>query len=238
MRIIPVIDLMGGKVVHAVRGQRERDRPLKSVLVDTPDPLEVALTFERLGLKELYIADLDAICSMGRNLRAVGRIASRTKLKIMVDAGFRRADEVEGYVKNGIEKIVLATETLENFGETQKIVAKYSMPVVASIDLKFDKVVARSRAMRLPLEELIRKFEAEGASEILLLNMDRVGTCQGVNYEALKEAANCASVPVLVGGGVRDMMDIQRLQRDGASGVLIATALHKGMIKKDDLIHL
>jgi len=238
MRIIPVIDIMGGKVVHAVRGERERYMPLRSVLVNTPNPLEVALAFERLGLKELYIADLDAICSRGRNLDAVRQIASQTKLELMVDAGFGRANEVRDHIERGIGKIVLATETLESFDEVQKVTAEYGTRVVAGIDLKFGRVVARSRTMRLPLEELIKRFEAEGALEILLLNIDRVGTGQGVNYEALKKAVNCASVPVLVGGGVRGMADIQSLQKGRASGVLIATALHKGMIKKDDLIHL
>jgi len=235
MRIIPVIDLMGGKVVHAVRGERERYKPLRSVLVDSPDPLRVALAFKRLGLKELYVADLDAICSTGRNLNTVEQIASRAEPELMVDAGFRRANEVEGYVNMGIEKIVLATETLESFDEVQKVITKYDVRVVASIDLKFGQVVARSGSMLLPLKELVRRFEAYGASEILLLSQNRVGTGQGASYEPLKEALSCATVPIIVGGGVRDITDIRRLQNEGASGCLIATALHKGIIKEGQL---
>lgn len=234
MRIIPVIDLMGGKVVHAVQGERERYKPLRSVLVDAPYPLEVALVFKRLGLKELYVADLDAICSRGRNLNAIGQIASQTKLRLMVDAGFRRADEVKDYIEKGVGKIVLATETLESFDGVRKVIAKYGALVVASIDLKFGKVVARSRAVRLPLEELIKRFEAEGASEILLLCLDRVGTRQGASCEILKEALSYATVPVLVGGGIRDIADVRRLQEQGASGCLVATALHEGIITKKD----
>jgi len=238
MRIIPVIDLIDRKVVHAVRGQRERYKPLRSVLVDAPDSLKVALAFAGLGLKELYIADLDAIRSRGQNLDEVERIASQTDLKLMVDAGFRLANEVDGYVKRGIEEIVLATETLENFGEIQGVIARHDVPVVASIDLKFGKVVAGSKAMRLPPGELIRKFEDGGASGILLLSLDRVGASQGPDYEILREALGYANVPVLVGGGVRDMADVRRLRRHGASGALIATALHRGLINKDDLNRL
>lgn len=238
MRIIPVIDLMGGKVVRAVRGEREGYKPLRSVLVDAPDPLEVALAFEGLGLEELYIADLDAICSTGRNRGEVERVASKTKLELMVDAGFKRADEVESYVERGVEKVVLATETLESFDEVQKVITKYGVRVVASIDLKFGEVVASSGAMRLSLAELIRRFEASGASEILLLNLDRVGTGQGPDYAILKEALAHANVPMLVGGGARDVADVRRLRKQGASGVLIATALHEGLITKGDLDHL
>jgi phosphoribosylformimino-5-aminoimidazole carboxamide ribotide isomerase len=235
VRIIPVIDLRGGKVVHAVGGRSERYKPLRSVLVDNPDPLGVALAFERLGFQELYIADLDAICSEGRNLSEVERIASRTGLKLMVDAGFRRATGVKDYIERGVKKIVLATETLEGFEEVRRVIAEYGVRVVASIDMKFGRVVAGSKAMRLPLEELIRRFEAAGASEILLLSLDRVGTGRGASHETLKRALSHATVPVIVGGGIRDIADIRRLQSQGASGVLIATALHRGAITKGQL---
>lgn len=238
MRIVPVMDLMGGKVVHAVRGQRERYRPLETILAKVPDPLSIALAFQKLGLRELYVADLDAICSTGQNLDVVEQIASQTKLELMVDAGFRRAADIEGYVEKGAKKIVLATETLEGFDEVSKVIAGYGVQVVASVDIKFGQVVTKFKAMRLPQGELIRRFEAGGASEILMLSLDRVGTAQGPSYEILKKALSHATVPVLVGGGVRNIADIRCLQKQGASGVLIATALHKGIIKKDDLDHL
>jgi phosphoribosylformimino-5-aminoimidazole carboxamide ribotide isomerase len=238
VRIIPVADLMNGIVVHAVGGQREKYKPLQSTLVSTPDPLALALAFERLGLKELYIADLDAICSKGRNLGQVESIASNTKMKLMVDAGFSRADEVEGYIEKGADKIVLATETLRSFDEVSRVIAKYDVRVVGSIDLKFGEVIAGSRAMRLPRPELIRRFEASGASEILLLSLDRVGSTRGPDYTILKEALTHANVPVLVGGGVKDITDVRRLRKQGASGVLIATAFHEGFIGKEDLDHL
>lgn len=238
MRIIPVMDLQRGKVVHAVSGQREKYKPLKSLLARVPDPLSIAIAFQRLGLKELYIADLDAICLTGHNLDSIGQISSQNKLELMVDAGFRRADEVESYTKKGVKKIVLATETLGSFNEVSKVIANYSVQVVASIDIKFGRVVAKSQSMQMPLAELIQKFEAEGVSEILLLSLDKVGTAQGPNHAILENALSCTTVPILVGGGVRDIADVRRLQMQGVSGVLIATALHNGTITKDDLYHL
>lgn len=238
MRIIPVMDLRRGKVVHAVSGQREKYKPLTSLLAKGSDPLSIVIAFQGLGLKELYIADLDAICSTGHNLDPIGQISSQSMLELMVDAGFRRADEVESYVKKGVKKIVLATETLGSFNEVSKVIAKYGVQVVASIDMKFGRVVAKSRSMQLPLAELIQKFEAEGASEVLLLSLDRVGTAQGPNHTILENALGYTTVPVLVGGGVRDIADVRRLQVHGASGALIATALHNSTITKGDLYHL
>ena len=238
MRIIPVIDLLDGKVVQAVAGRREEYKPIKSVLTKASDPLSMAMAFQNLGLEEIYIADLNAICSRGHNLNPIGQIASQSRMGVIVDAGFRRADEAEAYVRNGINKIVLATETLESFEEIPKIVDVYDLPVTASIDLKDGRVVAKSRHMKLPLTELIRKFEDKGASEIIILSLDRVGTSEGPNRRLVEEALNYATVPVLVGGGVRNIADIRYLKKSGAAGVLLATALHKGAITKDDLNQL
>ena len=235
MRVIPVIDILDGKVVHAIAGRREKYRPVMSTLVKASDPLSVAMAFRGLGLRELYIADLDAICSSGQNLGWIGRIASQSGMEVMVDAGFRRADGVEAYVERGIDKIVLATETIEGFEEVRKVVDDYRLPVTASIDVRWGRIIANSKQMRLPLADLIRKFEAAGASEFVVLSLDRVGTSEGPDHTLLKGALMQATVPVLVAGGVRNVADIRHLRKSGAAGVLVATALHEGRIKKDDL---
>lgn len=238
MRIIPVMDIMGGKVVHAIAGERESYKPVKSILTSNPSPSSVARAFQKLGLEELYIADLDAIRRSGHNCGAIGRIAAETGMKIMVDAGFRRADELGEYVKEGVEKIVLATETLESFEEIPKAIDTHKTSVVTSIDVKFGQVIAESNSMQLRLEDLIRKFDGAGASEIILLSLDRVGTQRGPDSESLKLALRYTSVPVLIGGGVVNMEDVRRLRDLGAAGVLVATSLHQGIITKHDVDQL
>jgi phosphoribosylformimino-5-aminoimidazole carboxamide ribotide isomerase len=238
VRIIPVLDLMRGKVVHAVGGEREKYGPLKSVLTDSSDPLSVAAAFGRLGLKELYIADLDAIISGKRDLDLIGRIASESGMELMLDAGFRRAEDVGSYVRSGIKKIVLATETLEAWEEVSKVVRNHGARVVASIDTRLGRVVTSTGATQPPLEELIDEFEARGASELLILSLDRVGRARGVDYQVLKRALKHAGIPVLVGGGIKDVGEIRYLGELGVSGVLIATALHKGAITKEELDRL
>ena len=234
MRIIPVLDLARGKVVHAVAGKRSSYKPVKSVLTSDSDPLRVAIAFRSLGLDELYIADLDAIRAIGNNLEPIGRIVEKTGMEVMVDAGFRRAEDIGAHVEEGVEKIVLATETLNSFEEISKAIDAYGISVVGSIDMRSGKVVARSRSMRLPLPKLARRFEAEGASELILLNLDRVGTSKGPDYASLEKASSGCSVPLLVGGGIRGVEDIALLGDKGAAGVLVATALHEGVISKKE----
>jgi phosphoribosylformimino-5-aminoimidazole carboxamide ribotide isomerase len=238
MRIISVIDVMAGKVVGAVGGRREEYKPLKSPLVKSPDPIAVAVAFKNLGLSELYVADLDAISSTGRNLEIITRAGAQSGMNLMVDAGFRRCDDVKPYLDAGIRRIVLATETLDSLDEVGEVVARKDAQVIASIDVRLGNVVSESKDLRLPIPDLVKEFEARGASEILLLTLDRVGTARGPDWLNLDNVLDCTSLPVLVGGGVRNVEDIGRLQGLGVSGVLVATAFHKGTIASENLVHI
>ena len=76
MRVIPVIDLKGGVAVHAVRGDRERYRPLRSRIAEGSDPVQLTRAVrERFGLDELYVADLDAIAGGPGNPDVVAALA-------------------------------------------------------------------------------------------------------------------------------------------------------------------
>ena len=87
MKVIPVIDMLNGIVVHAVRGKRQEYQPLQSTLVTSVEPVEVARAFKKLGFNELYVADLDAIIDCSTNFQVFKRMADETGLKLMVDAG-------------------------------------------------------------------------------------------------------------------------------------------------------
>ena len=235
MRVIPVLDITHGVAVHAVAGRRSSYKPVRSVLTGGSDPLRIAIAFRDLGLDELYIADLDAIRAIGNNLEPIGRIVEKTGMEVMVDAGFRKAEEIGAHVKKGVEKVVLATETMSSFEEISKVIDAHGISVVGSIDMKAGKVVARSRSMRLPLQQLARRFEVEGVSELILLDLHRVGTSEGPDPMPLEKVSSNVSIPVLVGGGIRSVEDIAFLDDRGAAGVLTATALHKGTVTKNDI---
>lgn len=232
------MDLLNGKVVHGVGGEREKYEPVESSLADSSDPLDVAMAFQNLGLKELYVADLNAISFNGHNLDSIGDLISSTQLKVMIDGGFRRGREAEEYIDKGASKIVFATETLKSFNEMYEMKDRYEVPLTASIDLDEREVIAKSREMLLPFPEIVQKFSDEGATEILILSLNRVGTSEGPAKEIIKEALEWTELPLLVGGGTKKIDDICQLKELGVSGVLIATALHEGTIDEDDIAAL
>jgi len=234
------MDLKGGVAVHAVGGDRDKYQPLKSVLCNSPDPLEVASSFKRVGFDELYVADLDSIEGAGSNLRLVSEVKARLGLKLMVDAGVSSASGAEALLEAGVDKVVVGTEALSELRELEEVVdAVGGARVAASIDLKGGRLMARSSELRgMNALEAARALEARGVSELILLELSRVGGRGGPDVELASRLLEEVEVPLLVGGGVRHLADLLELRRVGVAGALVATALHEGSLKPEDLTAL
>jgi phosphoribosylformimino-5-aminoimidazole carboxamide ribotide isomerase len=239
LKVIPVIDVLNGIVVHAVRGKRREYQPLQSTLCSSVEPLEVAEAFRKLGFSELYIADLDAITGGEGNFQVLNRIVDETGLKLMVDAGITDIERAQKLLNSQVSKVIIGTETLQSksfVGEAVRLFG--SARVVVSLDLKGDKVLVRLgfAGCKNPMC-LLREFKEMGVSQVIVLDLARVGSGEGVNVDFLKKVIDDLGVDVYVGGGVRDIKDLIELNSLGVSGVLVASALHSGKISIRELRH-
>ncbi len=229
--------MLNGVTVHAVRGRRKEYQPLKSILCNSSDPLTVVSAFKACGFKKLYAADLNAILGRGENSAIFGEIAEKTAMELMVDAGVDDLKKARRLLQNKVAKIVIGTETLPNLRFVQEAIECFgSERVVVSLDLMKGKVLCKSEQAKLmsPLV-LARELENMGATEMIILDLARVGSSKGVDYELLKKIMRSLKIKVLVGGGVRDIKDLLELQNIGLDGVLLATALHSGKISVEEL---
>lgn len=239
MKVIPVIDILNREVVLGVKGKRKEYKPIKSILCKSIEPIEVAIAFEKLGFNELYIADLDAIMNCSLNFKILKNIVNATNLKLMVDSGITDLEMARRLIETGVSKLIIGTETLQNKNFVAEAVEFFgSGRVVISLDLKDDQVLFKSgfSGNNNPLK-LLREFEAMGVSQIIVLDLKRVGSGEGVNVDFLKKLIIEVGVSVYVGGGVRNINDLLELKRLGVLGVLVATSLHTGKISVDELIH-
>lgn len=237
MKIIPVIDVLDGRVVHAVRGRRKEYQPLKSTLCASTDPVDVAAALKALGFSELYVADLDAITRGQANFSIFKNIADKTGLELMVDAGIDALKKAENVLESHVSKVIIGTETLPSTSLVAEAIGLFgSEKVMVSLDLIGDRVLSRleTGALTKPLA-LLRKFQEAGVSQIIVLDLVRVGSGEGVNVPFLREVLRNIKVDVYVGGGVREMKDLMELKDIGVFGVLLATALHSGKISPEEL---
>ncbi len=243
LKVIPVIDILNGRVVHAVRGKRKEYQPLQSILTKSTAPEEVVRAFKELGFSELYVADLDAIIDCSSSFRPLKTIADKTGIKLMVDAGITNIERAQKLINNGISKLIIGTETLQTEKFVEQAVDIFgSDRVVVSLDLKGDKILVKLGfdGCLNPIC-LLKDFKQKGVSQVIVLDLARVGSGEGINMNFLKEVIAEVGVDVYVGGGVRNINDLVELRQMGVSGVLIATALHTGKItveqlKQEDLL--
>jgi phosphoribosylformimino-5-aminoimidazole carboxamide ribotide isomerase len=185
LRIIPVIDILDGIVVHAVKGQRSKYQPLKSQICNSTDPLKVALAFREFDFKSLYIADLNAIMRKGNNSAAIKEIATRTGLELMVDSGTNRLQQIQELIDNKISKVIIGTETLLTINFVKEAISSFGTDkLVLSLDLKNGKVLGKfENANILDSIMLAKKLEELQVSEVIVLDLARVGSQEGVDFD-------------------------------------------------------
>jgi phosphoribosylformimino-5-aminoimidazole carboxamide ribotide isomerase len=235
--VIPVIDLKSGAAVHAVRGERESYRPLRSKLVAGSDPLQVARAVrETLGLDELYVADLDAIAGGPGHRDVVAALAREAR--VMVDAGVTEIAAVPQLLELGAARVVIGTETLADQSALELLRVKLrDAPLVLSLDLRAGRVLSPDAELAgLGAAEALARLTPSGVREVIVLDLTRVGSGAGPDVGLVREL--CARFPeleLLAGGGVRDVADLRVLADAGATGALVATALHGGAIGPDEL---
>jgi len=237
MRVIPVIDLKSAAAVHAVRGERERYRPLRSEIVAGSDPVQVARAVRKaLELDELYVADLDAIAGGPANLAIIAALAREAR--VMVDAGVSGVAEARRLLGLGAARVVIGTETLTHQAALKRLRAELAdAPLVLSLDQRAGRLLSPDPDLaRLGAAEALHRLGSSGVREVIVLDLARVGSGSGPDLALVRElSARFPEVELLAGGGVRDVADLNALAEAGAAGALVATALHSGAIGRDEL---
>jgi phosphoribosylformimino-5-aminoimidazole carboxamide ribotide isomerase len=242
MRVVGVIDLKDGTAVHAVRGERERYRPVRSAIAGgSGDPLALARAFRsQLGLGELYVADLDAIGGGDGGHATVLRTLA-VEARVMVDAGAAEPERARALLELGVHRIIVGTETLSGPDALDRLLAELpDGAVVLSVDLRDGRALSPDpRLAGLPALDAVARLHRAGLREAIVLDLARVGSGAGLDVALIGELhAAFPDLELLAGGGVRDVEDLRALDAAGAAGALVATALHSGVIGPRELAEL
>ncbi|MEM2933416.1 MAG: HisA/HisF-related TIM barrel protein [Halobacteria archaeon] len=226
-RVILALDLMNGIAVHAIRGERHLYRPLKSQICDSSNPREI---IAMLNPREVYIADLDRITRTGDNLEVIKEISKQCSA--MVDVGIRSYGELIEAKKLTL-KLVLGTET----ANLKLIKAAAEYEVAVSIDIKKNKLLSLDPDLPSSPVEAAKIISEMGIAELIVLNLDRVGTASGIDLTLLKQiiAQVRGKSRIIAGGGVRNEADLKNLEKIGVNGAIVATAIHSGSIPRERL---
>jgi imidazole glycerol-phosphate synthase subunit HisF len=220
-RLIPCLDVAGGRVVKGVRFQDLRD---------VGDPVDLGARYSEAGADELVYLDVKA--TLDRRpalLELVARIADHLAIPFTVGGGVRSVADAEALLGAGADKVSVNSAALERPALVSELAGRLgSQAVVVAIDASGDEV--RSRAGSQPTGrsalEWAREAEERGAGEILLTAIDTDGTRSGYDLHLTRAVADAVSLPVIASGGagtarhVADALDV-------AQAALLASILHE-----------
>jgi phosphoribosylformimino-5-aminoimidazole carboxamide ribotide isomerase len=226
--LIPVIDLMGGLVVHARAGDRDRYRPIEgSRVASSPEPAAVVRGLLALHpFRILYIADLDAIRKQGDHKATILALRHEfPQLRLWVDAGFAAECGCRRFLAADLGDLVLGSESQADLGLLDLFGGDPHL--VLSLDFQGDRQLG-TRAL----------FEApqRWPERVIAMTLARVGGSAGPDLERLRALRAAAPDKQLyAAGGVRGLDDVRSLMRLGCAGALIASVLHDGRLGRTEL---
>jgi phosphoribosylformimino-5-aminoimidazole carboxamide ribotide isomerase len=237
-RLIPVLDVMNGRVVRAVGGRRDEYRSIVCPFTGSHRPYDVAGTLLQMtGANELYIADLDAILGRPRVARAVEGVLKVWPVPTWLDAGIGSKISVADLLRFPTVHPVVGFETCSTPGVLREAVAQSAgRPLAFSVDLKDGRLLGRWRDWGLDGDRdalgLARRAVDAGVRALIVLDLARVGTGTGAGTEPLLRAIRneFPGVELIAGGGVKSLADVEGLGEAGADAVLVSSALHGGTL--------
>jgi len=227
-RVVPCLDIGGGRVVKGVRFQGLRD---------AGDPVECARAYEEQGADEIVLLDVSATPE-GRdnNIVVVERVREVLSIPLTVGGGVRAAPDAARLLDAGADKVGVNTAAVHRPGLITELSERFGAQcTVVAIDAARREgvwdVVIRSgtRPTGLDVVEWAGKAVAHGAGEILLTSWDRDGTGDGYDLELVAAVAAAVNVPVVASGGAGGHGDMVLAYRAGASAALVASILHDGV---------
>jgi HisA/HisF family protein len=227
VEIIPVIDLKGGRVVRARMGRRDEYRPIETPLARTSGAVEVVGGLLSLyPFRRLYVADLDAIESIGDNNSTLERLRLvYPDLSLWVDNGVRDLRAARDWLAEEWGALVLGSETQKDADVVRGLAD--DRRVVLSLDFRGD-------AFQGPAELLANPDL--WPQRIIAMTLARVGSGAGPDINRLGALRRAApSRKLYAAGGVRDIADIETLAQAEIAGALVATSLHDGRLGAQDI---
>src|SRR5258706_3621008 len=230
-RIIPCLDVHGGRVVKGVNFVQLRD---------AGDPVEIARRYDDAGADEIAFLDITASSDARATIvEVIERVADEVFIPLTVGGGVRSIEDVRKLLNAGADKVSINTAAVEDPELVTKAARRFgSQAIVVAIDARRSRpgswevhTHGGRKARGIDAVEWARAMADRGAGEILLTSMDRDGTKSGFDLELTRAVVDAVRVPVIASGGVGTLEHLALgIERGGADAVLAASVFHFGEI--------
>jgi imidazole glycerol-phosphate synthase subunit HisF len=220
-RLIPCLDVAGGRVVKGVRFRELRD---------VGDPVELGAAYSERGADELVFLDISASVEQKASAVSVAaRVAEQVTIPFTFGGGIRTVDDATALLEAGADKISVNSAALARPALIEELArALGSQAVVVAIDTEDGRVRSHSatRDAERGTLEWARECEQRGAGELLVTSIDRDGTQNGYDLEQLAALRDAVSLPVIASGGAGNARHVAEAL-EVSQAALLASILHE-----------
>ncbi|MCI5081237.1 MAG: 1-(5-phosphoribosyl)-5-[(5-phosphoribosylamino)methylideneamino]imidazole-4-carboxamide isomerase [Saprospiraceae bacterium] len=234
MEIVPAIDIIDGKCVRLTQGDYQQKK------VYNEDPLEVAKSFEDVGIRRLHLVDLDgAKASRIINQSVLERIASNTNLHIDFGGGLKSDEDVRIAFEAGAQQITGGTIAVKKPEVFLSWLEKYGAEkIILGADTKNGRIAVSGwqEESELELLSFLKDYHQKGIRYVICTDISKDGMLQGSAQELyrliLKELPD---LQLIASGGVSSIADVVALRQIGCQGAIIGKAIYEGKISLAEL---
>jgi len=238
MIIFPAIDIKDGVCVRLIKGD------FKQITAYENTPIDQATIYFQNGFSNIHIVDLDgALHGRPANSILIQEIIKKVKAKIQIGGGIRTIDDINRWIKLGVDKVVMGTAAVENIELLETACKTFKNQIAVSLDVK-DGLIALSgwkKQTNISAIDFIKKIQNFGVSRIIYTDIYKDGTKEGPNIKDAVELSGKVKIPLVISGGVSSIEDIKKIKSlndPNIEGAIIGKAIYDGDIQISDLAKL
>ncbi|MCQ4034606.1 1-(5-phosphoribosyl)-5-[(5-phosphoribosylamino)methylideneamino]imidazole-4-carboxamide isomerase [Kaistella montana] len=236
MRIIPAIDIIGGKCVRLTKGDYSTQK------IYNENPLEMAQIFEDSGIQFLHLVDLDGAKSQQIvNYKTLEILASKTKLNIDFGGGIKSENDIKTAFEFGAKQITVGSIAAQNPDLMMKWITEYgSEKIILGADCK-NRMIATNGWLEnsdLDVISFIKNYENNGIKYGIVTDIDKDGMLSGPAFELYEDILKTTEINLIASGGITTIEDVKKLEKIGCGGAIIGKAIYEGTIELKELAKL
>jgi len=226
MRVIPAVDVKGGKSVQLVGGKPGTER------VEIEDVTGLARKWQKDGAEMIHIIDLDSAMDVGNNEELIENVIGGLSIPVQVGGGIRTADKAHRLFEIGCERVIIGTRAIQDRSFVEELAKQYSDGIVVALDSAADRVLIKGwqESSGKDIVSVAKDFESLPIWGFLYTNVDVEGRLQGINPIPISRLIRATGKPVIVSGGITTKSDLALLRGMGADSVVVGMAIYTGAV--------
>ena len=232
MNVFPAIDIIEGKCVRLTKGLEDQKT------IYQKSPVEMAKVYEEIGFKTIHVVDLDATLGKGNNNKVLNDIRESVDIKIEVAGGIRSQKAIEEKLKEGFDIIVIGTFAIKNINEVLQFDDEILNKLSIALDIKDNQIASHGwqQTDATSLNDIINQYNKKSIHSFFVTDVANDGMLSGLNMHTFQTIKKLTNKPITIGGGVKDILDIELSKKNGFDNVVVGKAIYENKISLESLI--